>query len=73
MNTIFLPLIIIAGLSAILLLIALANVWALSPDKDYPVERYGKIGLTTREQLRIVGTVWLAPTALALAVWMVYL
>lgn len=59
MNTIPTALLVIAGLSTLPLIVALAFIWALSPDKDYPAERYGKIGLSRTEQFRLVAVVWL--------------
>ncbi len=72
MNTIPTALVIIAGASALLLMAAVTILWTLEPDEDYPAEKYGKIGLTNRERLAIIGGVWLAPTAAMLAGWMVW-
>ena len=72
MNEIPTALLIIAGASALLLMAAATILWTMEPDEDYPVEKYGKIGLSNKERLAIVLVVWLAPTAAAVAGWMVW-
>ena len=72
MTTIPTALLIIAGLSVLLLGAVLITLWSMEPDEGYPVEKYGKTGLSNKERIAIVLVVWLAPTAAALAGWMVW-
>lgn len=72
MNTIPTALVIIGGVSALLLMAAVTILWTLEPDEDYPVEQYGKTGLSNRGRIAVVVVVWLAPTAAAVAGWAVW-
>lgn len=71
MNTISTGLLIVLGASLCLAMLVALFVWSLTPDEDMP-ERYGRVGITYGEALRLFLIWWGLPTAALLATWWLF-